>query len=358
MEKENYSLSLINICKDILFGIEIETCYHNLHKSINKKYKRDDDKYKQSIIDNKKNIYSCFKAKSKNYDIENLQWIYCLPTELNCGGYKNWIVTSDPTVYCQRTTLVDEVYSVNHGKMSKTIPKIEFYPIEFVSPILNMNLDNTKSGEGLMIFSYIYFGWLMDRNLVYTVNDSQGLHINVSYPKLDLPQYMMKFIKIIYIMEPILINMITDDRRDLLLGTLRETPFKDINMELLFKKHAIIKIHKERLEVRVFGGTMVYDEIYYTTLFTILLLGAAILTPDEKLDALLDVTDIQILFNALVSFIGDNKTINYVIGEYNKNKMNNSPYIENFKNNIDLFPKFQFTKEHFQRIILAINTTC
>ena len=353
-----YGLSLIDVCKDIFFGIEIETCYHNLKKSVNKQYKNDNAKYKQSIIDNEKNIYGCFKEKSKHYQSPSLQWIYCHPTEENCGGYKNWIVTSDATVYCQLTTLVDEFYSINYGNKSKEIPKIQFYPIELVSPVLNMNIDETKSGEGLEIFSYIYFGWLMDRNLVYTVNDSQGLHVNVSYPKMGMGEYESKFLKMLYIIEPILVNMITEERRDLLLGTLRETSFADIDMESVHGKHSIMKIHKDRLELRVFGGTMVYNEIYLLTLFSVLLLGASILTSDEKLDSLLEVTDIQELFDELASFIVDNKTVNFVVKQYNTNKLSESPPIKPYTNDVDLFPAFEFNKTHMERLKPAMTTMC
>ena len=359
---EIYKESLVNMCKNILFGIEIETCYHNVKKSDNTRLSNDNNKYKKSLVDNRNNIFLCFEAKSKKYNIPSLKWVYCHPQEENCGGYKNWIVTSDPTVYCQSTVLTDELYSMSslnggNGK-SINIPKVEFYPVELVSPILNMNTNYTESGEGFAIISYIYFGWLMDRNLIYTINDSQGLHVNVSNPNMNIDEYTGKFIKMLYIMEPIILNMITEDRRNLVDNTLRETSFDDIDIESLYKKHSIVKIHKDRLEIRIFDGTMVYDEIYFTTLFCVLLLGASILATHDKLDSLLHITNIHELFKQLESFIGDNKTINYVIDMYNKNKMDDSPHIDKYTNNIDLFPKFYFNKDHKNKLLPAMSTHC
>lgn len=65
-----------------------------------------------------------------------------------------------------------------------------------------MSTQNSPAGEGFLILFMIYFGWLMDKKLVYTVKDTQGLHINLSHKNTPMKQYMSKFLKLIYIMEP------------------------------------------------------------------------------------------------------------------------------------------------------------
>ena len=54
---------LINVCKNILFGIELETCYNYIGKTSegNLSYQ---EKYNKSKIDNKINIFNYFNQKS------------------------------------------------------------------------------------------------------------------------------------------------------------------------------------------------------------------------------------------------------------------------------------------------------
>lgn len=356
---QSYNKTLYEISQGILFGIEIETCYHNIDKTPDKKL-NDDNKYKQSLIDNKNFIFECFSNKSKNYKNPLVNWIYCRPNDKNCEEYKNWVITSDPTVFCKNTNIVEEKYSIKQNSMSLNIPDIEFYPIELVSPILNMSTQISPAGEGFLILYMIYFGWLMDKKLVYTVNDTQGLHINLSHKNTPMKQYMSKFLKLIYIMEPILINMIPDDRRFMLDPEeyLRYTSFENIDLQALTEKNPIIKIHKNRLEFRIFDGTMVYHEIYYTTMFSILLLGASIALSEKQLDPLLKETDIKILFENLESFIVDTQTINFVINKYNKNKTEDAPEIQTSQKQQTVFPMFEITNQVEKYIQPAINTSC
>lgn len=354
-----YNKTLNEICQGILFGIEIETCYHNINKTSDKKLNHD-DKYKQSLIDNKKFLFECFSEKSKSYQNPLLNWIHCHPHNKRCEDYKNWVVTSDPTVFCKNTNMVDEQYSVKQNYRSLNIPNTEFYPVELVSPILNMSTKSSPAGEGFLVLFMIYFGWLMDKNLVYTVNESQGLHINLSHKDTPMTQYITKFLKLIYIMEPILINMIPEDRRFMLDPEehLRYTSFENIDLQALTEKNPIIKIHKNRLEFRIFDGTMIYHEIYYTTMFSILLLGSSIILSEDQLNPLLKETDIKILFENLESFIGDTQTINFVIDKYNKNKTQDTPKIQKSQKQQTVFPMFEITNKINQFIQPAINTSC
>ena len=161
-------------------------------------------------------------------------------------------------------------------------------------------------------------------------------------------------------MEPILINMIPEDRRFMLDDEehLRYTSFENIDLQALTEKHPIIKIHKNRLEFRLFDGTMIYNEIYYTTMFSILLLGASIILSEDQLNPLLKETDIKILFEKLESFIPDTKTINFVIDKYNKNKTKDSPDIQKTQTQQTIFPFFEPSEKIKQFIQPAIDTSC
>lgn len=357
---ESYNKTLYKICKGILFGIEIETCYHNINKSSNQLPTKLNEKYDQSLIDNKNFLFKCFSNKSKKYKDQKLNWIYCHPHK-KCEEYKNWVVTSDPTVYCKNTIMIEEEkYSIKQNSMSLIIPEIEFYPVEIVSPILNMTTEETNSGQGFLNLYMIYFGWLMDKNIVYTVNDTQGLHINLSHQTIPMSKYTNKFLKLIYIIEPILINMIPEERRYMIDDEerLRYKSFESIDINSLKGKHPIIKIHKNRFEVRVFDGTMIYQEIYYTTMFSILLIGASITLSEDQLNSLLEETDIKILFEKLESFILDTETINFVIDKYNKNKTGNNPQIQKSQKQQTVFPFLKISDEINQFIQTAVETSC
>lgn len=154
--------------------------------------------------------------------------------------------------------------------------------------------------------------------------------------------------------------MIPDDRRFMLDPEehLRYTSFENIDLQALTEKNPIIKIHKNRLEFRIFDGTMVYHEIYYTTMFSILLLGASIALSEKQLDPLLKETDIKILFENLESFIVDTQTINFVINKYNKNKVQDAPKIQISQKQQTVFPMFEITNQVEQYIQSAINTSC
>jgi len=360
MNENTYKTSLKKICEGILFGIEIETCYHNVNKSSNQKPKTENDKYKQSLIDNKKYLFDCFSKKSNTYKNPMINWIYCHPHSKDCEEYKKWVVTSDPTVFCKNSNLADETYSIQKQQISTDIPEIEFYPVEIVSPILNMSTTETEAGEGFLVISLIYFGWLIDNNLVYTINNTQGLHINLSHTSINMVDYSQKFIKILYIIEPILLNMIPEDRRDMIddYKKLRYKPFDKLDLQSLSEKNPIVKIHTNRIELRLFDGTMIYDEIYYTTMLSILLLGASIVISHDYLNTLLNITDINKLFEVLKTLIVDTNTINFAINKYNKNKLENSPHLNNTDTQQTIFPKFKFNEKYNTFLQPALNTHC
>ena len=305
---------------NILFGIEIETCYHNIDRTDNKIFDIN-KKYKQSIIDNQKFLYTCFNKKSQYMEKENLKWIFCHPTDKKCSDYTKWMVTSDATLYCHPTNLAEPEYTIDYKKKTTDLPPLNFYPVEFVSPILNI-----KELNNILL---IFHGWLLDSKLIYTVNDTQGLHVNLSYNLDTNVNYKNNFAKLWYIFEPVVLNMITENRRDIneeweIQSKLKfsEIDYK-LNTNIFNSKNTNLKIHSDRLELRVFDGTMDVDEILNNVRFSILLLSASITIQKSEIARLSKIHDIELLILEMFDLIKDINIIKFCIQRLIRNKKNN-----------------------------------
>jgi len=152
--------------------------------------------------------------------------------------------------------------------------KLKFSPIEFVSPIFNME-------TGLEDFSK-EFTRLLDDSFVYTTNKTCGLHVNVSHPNLK----PARFVKIWCDYEPIIFNLISIDRR------FENRPTWNGNMKktmerVLYdpnKDRDVISVRSDRIEIRIFDSTMDVSEIQNWILFCVTLVGISTILERRHLD--------------------------------------------------------------------------
>ena len=93
-------------------------------------------------------------------------------------------------------------------------------------------------------------------------------------------------------------------------------------------------------------------------MLSILLLGASIVISHDYLNTLLNITDINKLFEVLKTLIVDTNTINFAINKYNKNKLENSPHLNNTDTQQTIFPKFKFNEKYNTFLQPALNTHC
>lgn len=299
--------------EDISFGIEIETCYHIINKSKNHPITDFDEKYKSGKKDNKDILYHHFNS------IEEGVWKYCDPVDEGCFDYDYWTITSDPTVYCSTTEFVNDKYFITKNIQYNDIPDLEFWPVEFVSPILSLNkLDSLNS---------VWKRYIMDDNIVYTVNETQGLHVSVSVPNVPIKKYDIKFAKLWYIFEHILQDIISRDRLEFIYPSFLRANFKKVEditrkrmSEIAQAKKLVIIIHENRIEVRLFNGTMVYGEIYYNILLVITFLNKVSELRESEFNRLLKIVNYDTRMNQFLKFIGNDNIISYFQAKQRENK--------------------------------------
>jgi hypothetical protein len=271
-EKSNFVLN--SVLNSVSFGIELETCFSILGR-----------KFSDGIVA-RKQLYECMKNKSDKY----CSWEYLRYSKLS--KYTTWIISEDSSIVCpggEKTLDADDDFKeVARDQFScilrgsKTSPKncenITFHPVEIVSPKLTGN-------KGLELLAYTFYAFLYTDNVVYSVNDSQGLHINISYPNMDTE----KFIKLWTIFEPVILNCVPEHRRNneycKALSEM-DNPYYNSCSD----KYVSVRTHGEgglrRLEVRLQQGSMDFFEIYFWLLFCIyiLILSKTLQTIPEKID--------------------------------------------------------------------------
>lgn len=317
------------ILKNITFGIEIETCFHILGSHI--------------IEDSsaRKNFYNCMSRKSK--DLPNIfQWDL-LSEDERSTTYDHWIIMPDTSVRCSSKLLKkkDRICMRNGVKKPlKDCDDIYFYPVEIVTPKL-------KIGEkGVDILYKVWQGWLFTDNIVYTVNDSQGLHINISHPDMNPENFLRWWTAF----EPVIIQTLPLSRRNKLYTYAR--PISDvykIGEEKIpdIGKNIAINFHKNRdkitrMEIRIGQGTVDFWEAYYWLMLCILFLVITINLKNESLD-ISYIKHIRenpkIMVKELLGLISDDSIQRMIINRYNLNKDENWPEIYYKPSNKHIIPR-------------------
>ena len=164
--------TLKNIIKDISFGIEFETCFHVMEKT----YKDSDDAlmgYFKIFNKNLSKIRSTYDEKGSQFHA-----FLSLDSSYRPEQYDNWIILPDDSVMCSSTgdkESDNECYK--NGKVVGLVdcPDVDFFRLEIVTPKLKYKQKR--------ILKIVWENAVMAQKTVYTSNDSQGLHINISHPK-------------------------------------------------------------------------------------------------------------------------------------------------------------------------------
>ena len=314
--------TLKNVCIQTLFGFELETCYniddpdHNElnHTQLTELFNKKTDIFR--------NLGIAYKIFDNTLPYPEYEW-----EEANVNIYKHstsymkWTVTTDSSIYCEEEQEMIEG-CVKKGSVV-SCNGINFQSVELVSPKLNMRRSNyftqndiTKdAGDGLNVLNMIYHGWLMGDNSTYLISQSQGMHVHLSHPMLSIGINMKKFLKLWIAFEPLILLTLTPARRNDLFYT---QPIRDFyneqvrndddepwNIDQLItelddtKYVAVHLINTNHIEIRLFQGTIHYNEMYNWILFCILLLGASIIHPEIDDDSILEYEDYDKAFSAL-----------------------------------------------------------
>lgn len=329
-----------NIFKKFAFGIEFETCvnlgrdigsYSEVHEAIVDCFNNKPlglqweilEKYcfSEIVSDIESDVGSSVRSYDSNVCANRRRRVmpdiltsFYLPDsktdEAEEKKYTKWGVISDYSVECPGKSGVDKGtnYCIINGR-KKACPSVNFYQVEIVSPILR-----AKNYKGFREFLTAWFGYIMSDKITYLVNNTQGLHIHLSHPKLNAD----KFITLWRVFQPVLQNIVPKWRRN---SKWNEAVIDDYPT----KYNAVNPIDINHVEVRLYQGTAVYLEIYMWLLFCLLFARLSIIIDKDttNLHKLDRATQVKLLF----ALIEDKNVCEYFLRKYNKNKSKKFPTI-------------------------------
>lgn len=319
------------------FGLELETCAHIIGNPLFTRLPMmyNDPRWEETLQLHTKRavkaIYNCYKHK-----MPNVRWKLILETSERATRYDQWIIMPDSSLECDYRrgaglsddTIIENYCIIDGVKSNRAnCQKYIFYPVEIVTPKLTGMV-------GLKYFTLMWHGVLMGNNLVYSVNDSQGLHTNLSNPRMN-PN---KFLKLWTQFEYVILQIIGDDRREksIVMATPLSYSIKTGYPleEIARGKFVAVSLKKgksPRLEVRIRSGSMDYNVIIKWTVFCMWLMSISITIPSENLGEGIDypeflsIDDKKKLVNNFFKMIYDSTLIDFLQKEYNDNRMPSWP---------------------------------
>lgn len=250
----------MDVFNTINFGIEFETCFHILN------HPYFENKPEDMITADKKILSAlkdCFRAKNRN-----IEWSIREPKDGQ--EYNKWILTSDDSIDCDNK---DYCIVENREYDIEDCKRLIFYPTELITPIL-------QGRFGLRILLMVLSGIIAGSDIVYNMNDSQGLHVNLSHDRMS-----ENFPRLWAYWEPIILQMIPKYRRStkfaIPVHDRITTDAKNVN-ELITEKYGSLHYHSptdfyyDRYEVRLYPGTMEIDHIVYWTILCMIIMEKSI----------------------------------------------------------------------------------
>lgn len=243
----------------IKFGIELETCVHMLGQS-EFEYNFSQERLPKFL----RALRECARKKFPSFNWKIIDTVDMKRDD----KYDGWILMSDGSVYCETATNYqygdeddDDYYDDDDNYTDKKhSPNIEhknrecivkgrstdmtkcdnmtFVPIELVSPAL-------KGTKGLQLYMMVISGFLLADNMVLLVNDTQGLHINLSHPQMNDRNFLILW----SIYEPLILQMLPERRRKQNEEYARpvKTDFKSPYQY----KYTAVSVKHNRIEIRI-----------------------------------------------------------------------------------------------------------
>ena len=304
------SLDLNKLLEKCYYGIEIETCvcfndkvgnldidanepvikYASMANNIIKERNALILKYNKKIEKQKR------KTQFLNDDVQFDKYDYIINDEFEPVihsdklDYNKYNVIYDPTVKCDES---DSSLPVKYY-YPKINDRCTFYPIEIISKILPYNNYND--------FKIIYDNVITNDNFTYMTNESQGLHVNISFQNFDLKPHISKILSYWVYFEESILSFISPERlTDINMWSKRlkglvgptgelvqdnwqayynhvKTDENDTFNKIYIKSTAInIKHDGDYIEIRTTEGGIIYDFIIEWTTFLVRFISNCIL---------------------------------------------------------------------------------
>jgi hypothetical protein len=244
------------------FGIELETCAHV-----------------QYIRSQSTNALLSLLNKVQN----TVNWVerdvHSYKDNFTSKDYNSWFITQDDSVICEH----DDGYCIQNGFHRPCRDAIEFVAVEFVSPVYEANDVHNM----IKVVNS-----LQNDQLVYLINESQGLHVTISDKNLA-----KNFLPLWVIFENIFMKLADESRRngypkpirpaiqdefiDLAVSDDDRTyleQFKDVlgfSRTNIDKSYVVNLKSNDKIEIRLYQGTMKSREIELWVRFCLDLASAA-----------------------------------------------------------------------------------
>lgn len=280
--------SLRSTIHETFFGIEFETCFC-LSCNDNKEIGDDSEIDDKALLEYGKFLTEKLKW-IRQYDNQQDKNLYSLLISLESDfkpeNYDTWIIMPDASISCSKVgDREKDTFCYSEGKI-EILQKCEtqnFYPVEIITPKM-------KYQYGIGVLKNVWDFAIMKDNIRYTVNDSHGLHINISNKHMDSSKFIFEWIKF----EPLILSFLPNYR----LKVLEEVAFplsRSVDGSVIdFAKTKGVSVgirnyntSDERLEIRIYQGTMLLDEVIYWTNFCVIFLAMTISYQGNTLDNML-----------------------------------------------------------------------
>lgn len=256
------------------FGIEFEMCVRDLNKKFSF----------ENLLEDYTNILEDISSK-KNIPLDIIY-----TTDPEEADYGVWTVTTDASIDCN----MPESKIINKPK-----EELGYAPIELVSPKTIYNPD--EYGKFIQVLKDV----ILDSNLSYEVNKSQGMHINVSHPD----QNKLNTLKAWWYFEPVIMSFVPPERRESKFAVQLRTIFQTIediedNWEDFYyypevppAKYTALCVKKNRFEFRLIPAFMEFENISAWLSFCVRFVFASIVKKIDYDDSTED------KFNELFEFL-------------------------------------------------------
>lgn len=357
---------VIEIFDQISFGLELETCVHimkhPLFTPLNVKDESQREELQQSRV--KKAVRAYYDCISRKFP--GIRFKLILNDAERAARYDQWIIMPDSSIECNYNKYLQEKYCVLQGKRitGKQCKKFAFYPIEIITPKLTGYI-------GLKYITLFWYGILTAYDMVYSVNETQGLHVNISHPNMD----RNSFLNLWSYFEPIILQILSADRRENIwymavpvsstvqifgsdYDTITQNKFLSVGVK---------KGNSPRLEVRIQAGSMDYISVTRWLMFCMWFLCLSVVKKYEHKAFPFTWKGATVTFHEgkkgqkklldnFFHIVHDSTLISFLNNKYNKNKQEGWPeYIYNGKRKKILR---YFTPNDFpQKTLIALEQT-
>lgn len=354
------------IFNQVSFGLELETCVHIMRNPIFTPIVAPNESQREELLKSRvkkavKAFYGCISRKFPNIRFQ----LILDPTE-RAIRYDQWIVMPDTSIDCEYGEYLSEKYCVLEGKKisGKTCRRFAFYPVEIVTPKLTGYL-------GLRYITLFWYGILTAYDIVYSVNETQGLHTNISHPKMSAE----KFLDLWGYYEPVLLQIVGDDRRismwEMAVPISSTVQLFGRDFETItqnkFLSVGVKKGKNARLEVRIHAGSMDYITVTRWLMFCMLFLSLSIAIPEKNIPkkypfewkgakAIFPERGKKKLLTSFFNLIKDTTLIAFLENQYNKNKEKNWPNFSYSEPRTKIL-KFFTPKDFPRETIVALERT-